>query len=120
MRWMYLTIVSGITGLVVGYFSSHALAFLQWGNMLVWGVIGIVIGFFCSDRTTCLSSGIAYGFLMSLSFLITGFQGASDKLPGFILFSFGLSVIGALGGLTSVFVGFWFVEKRWKNAMENS
>jgi hypothetical protein len=46
-----------------------------------------------------------YGFFMSVTFLISGFQGSPDKLPGFLALTLGLSIVGALGGLVTVFIG---------------
>ena len=45
------------------------------------------------------------GFLLSVTFLISGFHGTSDKLPAFLLLTLVLSVLGIGAGVVAVFIG---------------
>jgi hypothetical protein len=97
--------VSALVGIVCGLASNSRLLAGQWANLVVWGIAGIVLGLFASGRRVIVWAGILFGFFLSISFLILGFQGSSDKLPAFLVLTLGLSVIGAVGGLVTVFVG---------------
>jgi hypothetical protein len=97
-------IIAAVVGIVCGLLSTQVLL-IGWGNLLFWGLVGVILGWFTKGKKEVIQSGLWYGFFLSLSFLFSGFQGTPDKLPGFILLSFALSVVGALGGWLSVFVG---------------
>ena len=54
---------------------------------MLWGVVGAGLGFFCSNKKTAIWVGTVYGFCLSVSFLLSGFQGAANKFLAFALFS---------------------------------
>jgi uncharacterized membrane protein len=102
--------LAAVVGIVCGFLSTHALN-IGWLNLVFWGAAGIALGYFSATKKDTLLVGAIYGFFLSISFLFSGFQGAPDKFAGFALFSLGLSIIGALGGLVSAFVGGWLKSK---------
>lgn len=100
-----LLFVSALVGIVCGLASQSSLLAGQWLNLVVWGIAGVVLGLFANGRRVMIWAGIVYGFFLSVTFLISGFQGSPDKLPGFLVLTLALSVIGAIGGLVTVFIG---------------
>jgi hypothetical protein len=97
-------LIAAAIGVVCGYLSAHAFS-IGWWNIIFWGAVGIILGLFTRGNKEVMWKGLWFGFFLSLSFLLNDFQGASDKLPSFILFSLALSVVGALGGWLAVFIG---------------
>lgn len=74
-------------------------------------MVGLLIGAFIEDRGLLRRSGISYGFFLTFAFLISGFQGSADKILGFTVFSFLVSIVGALCGWLFVFVGNWLKRR---------
>jgi hypothetical protein len=101
-RWVGI-----FAGVICGLLSTHSVLSGSWFNILFWGVAGAILGFFVPERREVLWSGGLYGFFLSISFLFFGFQGSSDKIVGFAVFSLILSVVGIAGGIASVFIGSW-------------
>ncbi len=108
-------IVAIIIGVVSGFLSTHGFS-LGWYNLVFWGIVGVGTGLFCPDKKTALWTGTLYGFCLSLSFLFSGFQGVSSKFLVFTVFSLGLSVVGAIGGLTASCTGYWIRKNRLKSS----
>lgn len=103
---MKISIISSvIVGVVFGVVSNSSVLLGSWFNIVIWAVVGILIGLFIEQRKYVRSSGLSYGFSLTASFLISGFQGASDKIIGFTLLSIGISLIGACGGWLVVYIG---------------
>ncbi len=96
--------VSGIVGLLTGLVSAHSLFAHSATAIYFWGVIGLILGLF-APYPKVQKIGLVYGFTMMLSFLLFGFQGKSDKLLNFTALAVGLSVVSALCGWLSVFLG---------------
>jgi hypothetical protein len=105
MKPNLLLIISGVVGIVCGLVSHTPFLNGQWLNLVVWGIVGIALGLFMSGTRLIIWAGLVYGFCLSVTFLISGFQGNADKLPAFLLLTLVLSLVGALGGLATVFVG---------------
>jgi hypothetical protein len=105
MKLSTLLIISAIVGIVCGIASVTVFVTAQWANLILWALAGIGLGFFAVGRRAVLWTGIVYGVFLSASFLLVGFQGTPDKLPAFLVLTLGLSVVGALGGIVTVFVG---------------
>jgi len=74
-------------------------------NLAMWGLAGLGLGFFTSGRSSILWTGIVYGVSLSFSFLLSGFGGRPEVFLSFILLTLLLSVVGALGGILTVFIG---------------
>ena len=105
MKTYGMPIVGGVVGIACGLASNTPWLTGQWANLIVWALAGIALGLFVTSNRQIVWTGIVYGFLMAVTFLISGFRGASDKLPAFLLLTLLLSVLGALGGLVAVFIG---------------
>jgi hypothetical protein len=100
-----ILIIAAIVGIACGLASQSSLLTGQWANLIVWAIAGIILGLFVAVRRMVVWVGIVYGVCLSFSFLLLGFHGSPDKLPGFLALTLGLSVIGAIGGIVTVFVG---------------
>src|SRR5262249_22474441 len=105
MQRYALLIAAAVAGLAAGLASVTPLLAGKWTNLVLWAVVGLVIGWFASGRREGLIAGIVYGVILSFTFLLAGFGGTPDRLPGFLLLTLGLSVVGALGGVVTVFMG---------------
>jgi len=105
LRW-----ISAFLGIICGFLSTHVFL-IGWENVIFWGIAGVLLGLFVSEKKHILWCGGLYGFFLSISFLFTGFQGTSDKILAFIIFSLALSLVGVAGGITSVFIGNWLRKR---------
>jgi uncharacterized membrane protein (UPF0136 family) len=110
MKPMYPFFIAALAGAICGVLSTHGLVFLQWWSLLFWALVGGAVGYFCANRKQAIWAGLIYGFVLSVAFLLSGFQGSSDQFPAFAALSLALSVIGAIGGAISSFVGYWIRE----------
>ena len=113
MKSRHMPITAILISIILGFLSTHAFS-LGYYNLVLWGVVGAGLGFFCSNKKTAIWVGTVYGFCLSVSFLLSGFQGAANKFLAFALFSLGLSMIGAVGGLTTSYIGCWIKKKHLK------
>ena len=105
MKPNLLLIISGVVGIACGLVSHTPFLEGQWLNLAVWGIVGIALGLFTIGTRLTIWAGLVYGFCLSVTFLVSGFQGSADKLPAFLLLTLVLSLVGALGGLVTVYVG---------------
>ena len=94
----------GLVGIVLGFLSAN-IFLIGWLNLIIWGIVGLVVGFAYRDTRKAKWAGGFYGFFLTISFLLLGFRGASDKLFMFVLFSLGLSIIGIFCGLILAIIG---------------
>jgi uncharacterized membrane protein SirB2 len=102
-----LLLISALVGIACGELSTHTFIAGTWWNLLFWAAAGIVLGYFALSRKEILWNGAIFGFCLTIAFLFSGFEGTIDKLPSFALLSLGLSVVGILGGVATLFVGSW-------------
>ncbi len=110
--FVFSIVVSASVGAAFGAFPNYvALLHSSWSNLLLWAVIGLLLGLYIDDRTCVKSSGISYGFFLTLTFLISGFHSSTDKIWAFALLCVVLSPIGALCGACLVFMGNWIKRK---------
>jgi hypothetical protein len=98
---------SALIGIIFGVLSNYSILFGSWVNLVVWAVVGLLIGLFIEDKIFIKWAGIFYGFFLTSSFLISGFQGSSNKIIGFSVLSIAISVVGAFCGWFIVFLGNW-------------
>ncbi len=105
MKAFALPVAAAVAGIAAGLASLTPLLAGKWTNLILWAVVGLVIGLFASGRRAILLAGIVYGVFLSFTFLLAGFGGSPDKLPQFLVLTLGLSVVGALGGVVTVFIG---------------
>lgn len=101
----------GLVGIICGYISAQPFAFLNWKNLFLWAAVGLLVGFIARDWHKAKAAGGFYGFFLTASFLIFGFEGSTDKIFGFILFSIGLSIIGVFCGILLGWIGHWIKLK---------
>lgn len=99
-------VASGVIGIACGIISNTPLLTGTWLNVVFWGLVGTGMGAFLKEKKDAVPAGLTYGVVLTLSFLISGFRGARDQVFPFILFSIGLSVIGAGCGLLAVWAGY--------------
>ena len=110
MRLTGLWLVAAILGIISGWLGTHTLAFLTWGNALVWLVITIGLGL---PPGTMISKALrlgTYGFVTGFSFMCFGYAGA----PPLVTRVFPFAVIGlfcAAAAVTAGFVTHLLVEK---------
>jgi hypothetical protein len=107
MRSNALDFVAAGAGVAGGLVSQASFLAGQWLNLVVWAVAGLLLGLFARGRRQIVGAGVVYGVALSVVFLLAGFHGTPDKLPGFLLLTAALCVVGALGGLATVAVGAW-------------
>ena len=105
MKTYTVAIVAGVAGVVCGLVSHTSLLEGRWFNLVLWAIAGIALGWLVQGRAQIVWVGILYGFMMTATFLLSGFQGTAGNLPAFLVLTLALSVVGALGGLAAVFIG---------------
>jgi hypothetical protein len=105
MKPNLLLIASAVAGIAAGLASLTPLLSGKWTNLVLWAVVGLIIGLFAQGRRAILLAGIVYGVFLSFTFLLAGFGGSPDRLPAFLLLTLGLSLVGAIGGVVTVFIG---------------
>ncbi len=96
---MKKTLVTVLLGLLLGFIGARVLFVGSWLTLIPWSVAGLVIGFVCSKNES-LINGVAYGFVLSLSFLISGYSGRPpllSRIPFFL-------VLGAFGAICGVVI----------------
>lgn len=73
-------------------------------TLIPWSGTGIVLGIFCHTKKESLRLGSLYGFVLSFSFLVFGYEGDAPivgRLPFFAL----LALVGAVGGGVLALIG---------------
>ena len=105
MKSNFFLLISAAVGIVCGLASHIGFLSAPLTNLALWGLAGLGLGIFANGRRMILWTGIVYGVSLSFSFLLSGFGGRPEVFLSFILLTLLLSVIGALGGLLTVFIG---------------
>jgi len=82
-----LLIVAGI-----GYFGGPVYV------LIIWGGVGLAIGAFSAGRRSSLINGALFGFAVSYSFMISGYEGSAPLSSRLLLFAL-LGLFGAMCGL---------------------
>jgi hypothetical protein len=80
--------------------------------MILWVVVGLVILYMSHNRKTALYAGAVYGSCTIATWLVSGFQGTPDHLQGFLVLTFGLSVLGAACGAVGALIFFWLAKRK--------
>jgi len=102
---------AAIVGLVTGFLTIHSLFAHSWTSMILWIVVGVVLLYFSANRHAAVYAGASFGFFTIAAWLISGFQGASDQLHGFLILTLGLSLLGAVCGMAGAFIYNWLFRK---------
>lgn len=95
-----------IVGCILGFVASKVLFVGSWLTLIPWGIAGLGIGLYTISKKEALINGAIYGFVLSLVFLISGYNGTRplmSVLPFFVL----LSLFGALSGLILGLIGYF-------------
>jgi hypothetical protein len=94
-----MTIFSGVIGALVGFIGGPVQI------LVLWSAIGLGIGYFSKTLRQAIIDGAVYGFVVSFTFLLRGYNGVDPV--GFKLLSFfaALSFFGALCGAILGYAG---------------
>lgn len=104
-------ILGALVGIILGYASSQTFLAHSWIALAVWGLAGLVFGYLVPNKRRAYISGALYGLLLTESFIIFGFHGASTAIRGFIVLAIILGVVGAICGLIIFMIGYWVHSK---------
>jgi hypothetical protein len=87
MRQTGLWVVAAILGGISGWLGIHTLAFLTWGNALVWLFVTVALGQRPGTRSSkAVRLGI-YGFVTGFSFMCFGYAGDRPLVTRLIPFA---------------------------------
>ncbi len=103
--------LAAIVGVVCGLISDYSFMAGSWLNLVFWALAGVLLGYLLGNEANLRGSGISFGLFLTLSFLLAGFQGASDQVPGFLLLTALLSLVGIVAGVASLWIGHWLGQK---------
>jgi hypothetical protein len=107
MKTKSVYLFSSLVGMMCGFISSHTLFSGSWLAIIFWGVVGLALGFFVNETAKASWCGVLFGLFLTVIFLLAGFQGTANNLPGFLLLTLVLSFVGMAGGAISVLSGRW-------------
>lgn len=105
--------LSGLVGILTGFVTIHSPLAHSWTSMIFWVIVGLIILYFSNERRIATYAGADFGFLTIFTWLFSGFQGASNQLPGFLTLTLILSIIGALCGVLGSYA-FYALFRRGK------
>lgn len=106
-----------LVGILLGLFSPNSVTSGAWLILLLWALAGVGLGLAQPDRRHAIRSGALYGLSLSLAFLFSGFQGAPDKLPAFLLLVTALSLVAIAAGVAIGVLGNR-LRAHWQNNRE--
>ncbi len=111
---MNIVVTSILLGIILGAIGT-AIGSAHWLiTLALWGIAGLCVGLFSKNRKRAWKSGAVYGFVLSFSFLMFGYQGshALMRMAQVLVFFVLLSVFGACCGALLGIVGNVFRKKR--------
>ena len=108
---MAKVIVAAILGIIVGATGPYYL-FLGSYSLVPWGLVGLALGFWCNKRES-LYAGAIYGFCLSFSFMVAGYNGAASLVSRFPFFAL-LGLFGAVCGVALTATGY-FLKVRYRS-----
>lgn len=111
MKLKNIFLISALTGIAIGLLSTYPITLGPLPSFILWGTAGVALGFFMDERRTIIYSGILYGVFLSIVFLFSRFGGSTDKITSYALFAAVLSIIGAISGIVTIFVGLRLKQK---------
>jgi uncharacterized membrane protein YeaQ/YmgE (transglycosylase-associated protein family) len=113
MKKQNLVILSGLIGIITGYFCSITFFAHSWITIILWVIVGLIVGLFCNRTKKSYKEGYVFGFFVTVSFLLFNFSGTSSKFFGFVILSILLGVVGAFCGALVVRTGL-FIKRSFK------
>ena len=97
-----LWLVAAVSGVLSGWLGSQVLAFLSWGNALVWLLVTVLLGLRPGTKSSKALRLGTYGFVTGFSFMCFGYTGDGPLAER--LFPF--AIIGLFCAAGAVAVGF--------------
>ena len=97
-----LWFIAAVAGVISGWLGSNVLAFLTWGNALVWLVVTVLLGLRPGTRKSKALRLGTYGFVTGFSFMCFGYAGVQPLTTRLIPFA----IIGLFCAAGAVAVGF--------------
>jgi len=107
---MKIILIAGSLGLVLGAIVSKYLFVGSWLNLILWGVFGVGIGFYAGKLRAALVAGAIYGFVLSFSFMMAGYEGTMSRASRILPFSV-LGLFGAICGVILAVIGYLAAKK---------
>jgi hypothetical protein len=95
-------LVAAASGVISGWLGVHVLAFLSWGNALVWLVVIVSLGLRRGARVSKALRLGTYGFATGFSFMCFGYAGEGPLVERLLPFA----IIGLFCAAGAVAVGF--------------
>lgn len=92
LPWVIAAVLGLLLGVVCGAWLSSGL------DLVPWAIGALALGAASRDRTVALGSAALFGFVVSVSFLVAGYDGSSSFVARTAFFLV-LGLFGALCGL---------------------
>lgn len=96
--------VSALAGIGCGLICTYPAELSMAPSLIIWAAGGILLGLFAA-RGPIVLQGIQYGVWLLFVFLFSRFGGTWNKVPKYLLFVCIMSIVGAAGGILTVFLG---------------
>lgn len=104
-------LLSALAGIATGFITIHSPLTSSWLSIFLWIAVGLVVLYFSPNRKAAVYGGTAFGFFTIASWLISGFQGTTDKIGSFLVLTLVLSAVGAACGLVGAYLFSKFFRK---------
>ena len=105
--------ISALVGIVTGYITIHSIFEHSWTSIFLWVGVGLIVIYISKSRKTAIWATIIYSFLTIASWLLSGFQGTTDKLPQLFAIIFIASSLCAAAGALGAYI-FYLIFRRKK------
>jgi hypothetical protein len=106
-RWF----VAAVSGVISGWLGTHVLAFITWGNALVWLVVTVLLGLRPGSRSSKALRLGTYGFVTGFSFMCFGYAGDEPLATRLIPFAI-IGLFCAAGAVAAGLVTHLLVARR--------
>lgn len=98
--WKYkIPILTGLTGITLGYICSQAWIAHSWLILIVWGLVGLIFGYFVKGRKETFVNGAIYGSLLTSTYAAFVF------LDRNLLLSVIIAIVGGTLGIIFFVIG---------------
>src|SRR5579872_6385105 len=103
--------IAAFVGIVTGFVTIHSFFAHSWTSIFLWVGVGLVILYFSCGRTNGIWAGAIYGFLTIATWLISGFQGATNQISGIASIIAIAAPFGAVSGAVGALIFYWIFRK---------